>query len=68
MWLGTQIGRIALIPLVSILGSIFIISEAVQAVPNGGYARPEVLIQPEELKALANKKNPISESSIYVRR
>ena len=53
-----QIGRIALIPLVSILGSIFIISEAVQAVPNGGYARPEVLIQPEELKALANKKEP----------
>jgi len=53
-----QIGRIALIPLVSILGSIFIIWEAVQAVPNGGYARPEVLIQPEELKALANKKEP----------
>ena len=53
-----QIGRIGLIPLVSILGLIFIISEAVQAVPNGGYARPEVLIQPEELKVLMDKKDP----------
>jgi len=53
-----QIGRIGLIPLVSVLGLIFIISEAVQAVPNGGYARPEVLIQPEELKALIDKKGP----------
>jgi thiosulfate/3-mercaptopyruvate sulfurtransferase len=53
-----QMGRIGLIPLVSILGLIFIISEAVHAVPNGGYARPEVLIQPEELKALIDKKDP----------
>ena len=53
-----QIGRIGLIPLVSILGLIFIMSEAVQAVPNGGYARPEVLIQPEELKALIDRKDP----------
>jgi len=53
-----QIGRIGLIPLVSILGLIFILSEAVQAVPKGGYARPEVLIQPEELKALIDKKDP----------
>jgi len=53
-----QIGRIGLIPLVSILGLIFIISEAAQAVPNGGYARPEVLIQPEELKVLIDKKDP----------
>jgi thiosulfate/3-mercaptopyruvate sulfurtransferase len=52
-----QIGRIGLIPLVSILGLIFIISEAVQAVPNGGYARPEVLTQPEELKVLMDKKD-----------
>ena len=29
-----------------------------QAVPNGGYAHPEVLIQPEELKALIDKKDP----------
>ena len=50
-----QIARIRLIPLVSILGLIFIVSEAAQAVPNGGYARPEVLIQPEELKALLDK-------------
>jgi thiosulfate/3-mercaptopyruvate sulfurtransferase len=28
------------------------------AVPNGGYAHPEVLIQPEELKILMDKKNP----------
>ena len=48
----------SLIPLVSILGLIFTVPEAVQAVPNGGYARPEVLIQPEELKALVDKKDP----------
>ncbi len=30
----------------------------VQAVPNGGYAHPELLIQPEELKALIDKKAP----------
>ena len=52
-----QIGRIKLTPLVSILGLIFIVSEAAQAVPNGGYARPEVLIQPEELKTLIDKKD-----------
>ena len=51
-------GRIGFIPLVSILGLILIVSEAVQAVPNGGYARPEVLIQPEALKALIDKKDP----------
>lgn len=52
-------GRIGLIPLVSILGLIFVLSGTVQAVPNGGYARPEVLIQPEELKALIiDKKDP----------
>lgn len=53
-----QIGRTGWIPLVSILGLIFIVSEAAQAVPNGGYARPEILIQPEELKALIDKKDP----------
>jgi thiosulfate/3-mercaptopyruvate sulfurtransferase len=53
-----QINRMSLIPLVSILGLIFTVPEAVQAVPNGGYAHPEVLIQPEELKALVDKKDP----------
>ena len=28
------------------------------AVPNGGYAHPEIIIQPEELKALIEKKDP----------
>ena len=32
--------------------------QTVHAIPNGGYARPEVLIQPEELKALIDKKDP----------
>ena len=32
--------------------------QTTQAVPNGGYARPEILIQPEELKALIEKKDP----------
>jgi thiosulfate/3-mercaptopyruvate sulfurtransferase len=53
-----QIGTIGLTSLFSILGLIFIISETVQAIPNGGYARPEVLIQPEELKALMDRKDP----------
>jgi thiosulfate/3-mercaptopyruvate sulfurtransferase len=52
-----HIGRIGLIPLVSIMGLVFMMSEAVQAVPNGGYARPEVLIQPEELMTLIEKKD-----------
>jgi len=52
-----QIGRIGLILLVSLLGLIFTVPEAVQAVPNGGYAHQEVLIQPEELKALIDKKD-----------
>jgi len=53
-----QKGGIGLILTVVILGFILIIAEAVQAVPNGGYARPEVLIQPEELKVLIDKKAP----------
>lgn len=28
------------------------------AIPNGGYARPELLIQPEELKVLIDRKDP----------
>jgi thiosulfate/3-mercaptopyruvate sulfurtransferase len=31
---------------------------AAYAVPQGGYAHPEILIQPEELKALVDEKNP----------
>jgi thiosulfate/3-mercaptopyruvate sulfurtransferase len=29
-----------------------------QAMPNGSYAHPEIIIQPEELKSLAEKKEP----------
>lgn len=35
-----------------------IAGQTTQAVPNGGYARPGILIQPEELKALIEKKDP----------
>jgi thiosulfate/3-mercaptopyruvate sulfurtransferase len=31
---------------------------APKAVPNGGYAHPEVLLQPEELKVLIDRKDP----------
>jgi thiosulfate/3-mercaptopyruvate sulfurtransferase len=34
------------------------LSQTTQAVPNGGYAHPEVLIQPEELKNLLEKNDP----------
>ena len=29
-----------------------------RAIPNGGYANPEVIIQPEELKSLIDRKDP----------
>jgi thiosulfate/3-mercaptopyruvate sulfurtransferase len=32
--------------------------QSTHAVPNGGYAHPEIIIQPEELKALMEKKDP----------
>ncbi len=32
--------------------------QIVLAIPQGGYARPELLIQPDELKALIDQKNP----------
>jgi thiosulfate/3-mercaptopyruvate sulfurtransferase len=32
--------------------------QTVQAVPKGGYAHPEILVQPQELKALIDKKDP----------
>jgi thiosulfate/3-mercaptopyruvate sulfurtransferase len=40
-------------------GLIFMIaSQTAWAVPNGGYTHPEVLIQPEGLKTLTDKKDP----------
>jgi len=45
-----------LIYLVLSVSSIFILPEAVKAIPNGGYARSELLIQPEELKSLIDRK------------
>ncbi len=34
------------------------VCQIAQAVPNGGYAHPEILIQPQELKILIDKKDP----------
>jgi thiosulfate/3-mercaptopyruvate sulfurtransferase len=34
------------------------LAQSAHAVPNGGYAHPEIIIQPEELKALVEKKDP----------
>jgi thiosulfate/3-mercaptopyruvate sulfurtransferase len=34
------------------------LAQAAQAIPNGGYAHPEIIIQPEELKVLVEKKDP----------
>lgn len=36
---------------------LLISSQIALAIPNGGYARPELLIQPEELKALIDRKD-----------
>jgi thiosulfate/3-mercaptopyruvate sulfurtransferase len=45
--------------LVWIVGLASVISgRTAHAIPNGGYVHPEVLIQPEELKALIDKKDP----------
>jgi thiosulfate/3-mercaptopyruvate sulfurtransferase len=33
------------------------LTHTAQAVPNGGYAHPEIIIQPEELKSLVEKKD-----------
>jgi len=33
-------------------------SQTAQGVPNGGYAHPGIIIQPEELKVLIEKKDP----------
>jgi thiosulfate/3-mercaptopyruvate sulfurtransferase len=41
------------------LSLVFVMArQTAQAVPNGGYTHPEILIQPEELKALLEKKDP----------
>jgi len=38
--------------------SLVSLARTAQAVPNGGYAHPEIIIQPEGLKALVEKKDP----------
>jgi len=38
--------------------SLMSFTQTAQAVPNGGYAHTEMIIQPEELKALVEKKDP----------
>jgi thiosulfate/3-mercaptopyruvate sulfurtransferase len=38
--------------------TFFMAGQTAQAVPNGGYAHPEILIQPEELRAMIGKKEP----------
>jgi len=43
-------------PLYVVLG-LLISSQIALAIPNGGYTRPELLIQPEELKALMDRKD-----------
>jgi hypothetical protein len=41
------------------LGFLLILAgQPAQAVPNGGYAHPETIIQPEELKSLIDRKDP----------
>lgn len=42
----------------SVVLCLVAVGQTVQAVPNGGYARPEILLQPEELKALIDRKEP----------
>jgi thiosulfate/3-mercaptopyruvate sulfurtransferase len=37
---------------------LILAGQAAQAVPNGGYAHPEIIIQPEELKSLIDRKDP----------
>ena len=53
-----QIGRTELVPLISVFSLMFLLSVEVKAIPNGGYARPELLIQPEELKTQIDRKAP----------
>lgn len=47
--------------LLSLLAPVLILTgmiKSAQAVPNGGYSRPELLMQPEELRALMDRKEP----------
>jgi thiosulfate/3-mercaptopyruvate sulfurtransferase len=54
-----RIGWTGLAMLVLLFGLVFMTAgRRAQAVPHGGYAHPEVIIQPEELKALIDKKDP----------
>jgi thiosulfate/3-mercaptopyruvate sulfurtransferase len=45
------------LPLVTVL-ILLISGQLALAIPNGGYTRPELLIQPEELKVLIDRKDP----------
>ena len=46
-------------PLIAVLSLIFSVAvQAAWAVPAGGYIHPELLIDPEELKLLIDKKEP----------
>ena len=45
------------LPLVSVF-ALLISGQMALAIPNGGYTRPELLIQPEELKALIDRRDP----------
>jgi len=42
----------------SVVLCLVAMSQTAQAVPNGRYAHPEILLQPEELKALIDRKEP----------
>lgn len=44
--------------LVTVSLALLALGRSVQAIPNGGYAHPEVIIQPEDLKHLIDKKDP----------
>jgi thiosulfate/3-mercaptopyruvate sulfurtransferase len=54
--LKRSVGGLTL-PLVTVFVFLFL-SPLVMAIPNGGYTRPELLIQPEALKALIDRKDP----------
>jgi thiosulfate/3-mercaptopyruvate sulfurtransferase len=48
-------------PSILVLPSVLLLmalSQTAQSVPNGGYAHPEILIQPEDLKILIEKRDP----------
>ncbi len=42
----------------TIVLNVIIMSQTAQAVPNGGYSHSEILLQPEELKVLIDRKEP----------